>query len=498
MFLIRILCVALMMAALFIPRATYAVDEKTLEELEDRWKKVCDDIDMSGVSIVVVKGDKVIYLGAFGDRSKTPEAPYTPDTSSYIASITKTFVGTAIMQLAEQGKIDLDAPVKKYLSRFTLVNKELAETITVRDLLCHRQGLSNSVITFAEAYTGVWDDDFYYSEMAGTGATEEWQYTNLHFTILGRVIQAVTGQTWQDYLADHIFAPLGMSHSTAYASVADTYDDVAYPLAPKEDGGWENAPMRKVDTTMHAAGGIYASTRDMGQWIKLFLNDGIVDGKQILKPETIQAMLTEEVQPRTSFWKFKRDRMGLAWYLGEYNGELMVHHFGSYNGFHAHCSFMPQHDLGVAVLTNNGAEQSMLVHQMAADVYDFLLGLPGDDDLDKFLRRVEGSKRSNDRAREKREPLSDAKLTVSRPLAEYAGHYTSDRWGTMDIRVEGDTLVGSIGNIPLTLHAKETDVLEMGYPLGREEFTFELEGNKVQGATIRSYAGYALRYTKTD
>lgn len=408
--------------------ASQAAEQETLKELERRWSDVIDEIDMSGVSVAIVKGDKVIYLGAFGDRTESPEDPYTPDTSSYIASITKTFVGGAVMQLAERGKIELDAPVKQYLPRFTMVDEDLAESLTIRDLLCHRKGLQNSVITFAEAYSGEWDDDFYYKEMERTGATGTWQYTNLHFTLLGRVIESVSGKKWQDYLADHIFSPLGMEHSSAYASVADSYGDVAYPLVPDDDnGGWKNAPMRKVDSTMHAAGGIYSSARDMAQWIKLFLNDGTVDGMRILKPETVQAMLTEEVQPGTSFWKFKRERMGLAWYLGEYNGEFMVHHFGSYNGFHAHCSFMPEHELGVAVLTNNGASQSMLVHQIAADTYDFLLDLPGEDELDKFIRQTMGSIRSRERALAEREPLSDAPLTVSQPLETYAGHYVSDR-----------------------------------------------------------------------
>jgi len=469
-------------------------EKKTLAKLEKSWTAAVRDIDMSGVSVAIVKDGEMIYSNGFGHRTVSPDRPFTANTSSYIASITKTFVGTGIMMLVEEGKVELDAPVKQYLERFTLIDEELAERITIRDLLCHRYGLSNSIITFAEAYSGVWDDDFYFDLMDQTGSSDQWRYTNLHFTILGRVIQSVTGQLWQDYLRDHLFGPLGMSRSTAYASVAEAYDDVAIPLV-REKGVWKAGPMKKADSTMHAAGGIYASAVDLAQWIKLFLNAGIVDGTKILEPETVNQMLTREVASDTSYWRFQRDEMGLAWYLGKYKDELLVHHFGGYIGFHAHLSYMPEHDLGVVVLANNGDGHSILVHKMATDVYDAFLDMRDEDDMARILRRI---KNMDEKQATEHSPLSSEPLTLSRKLAAYTGHYKSDKWGTMDLRLENDTIVGNLGNIPVTLHAHEADNLVLSYPLGLETIEFKLKGKKVTEARIKSYAGYVMRFVKEN
>lgn len=470
------------------------------DRLEQRWRDAMHEMDLPGMAVAVVQGDRVVYAQGFGVRDLAPEKPFTPDTSCYIASSTKPFVALAILQLVDAGKVRLDAPVKQYLPRFELPTKEWSERLTVRDLLCHRYGLRNPIITLAEAYTGEWDDDFYYREMKQTEIVGKWEYSNLHYTIAGRIIQAVTGQTWQDYLRDHIFEPLGMEHTTAYASKMYGFDNVALPLVKNDGGGaWDVSPLRKSDSTMHAAGGLGSSARDLGQWLRLNLNGGAVDGRRLVSEAALDEMLTPHTEPSTRFFRFGRERMGLSWYLGTYKDELLVHHFGGYIGYHAHVSFMPEHKIGVAVLANSGGEGSMLVHQVASDVYDTLLNLPGDDFLPRLIERTHKIESREAKERAERAPLPDGPLTLSKPLDDYVGTYTSDRWGTLRIERAGDTLAGHFGNLPFTLHPDKTDQLILAYPMGREILTvwYGDDGSIVE-IRVASYGPHIMTFTKSD
>ena len=189
-----------------------------LEALEARWTDSMNRIGSPGFSIVVVNKDGVVYSNAFGIASIDPERPFTTDTSAYMASVTKVYVTLAIMQLVDAGKVELDSPVRKYLPRFELPDEDLAARITVRDLLCHRYGLNAPIAVFHDAYTGQITDDIFYRELKQGIVKGSFGYTNTHFTILGRVVESVTGESWRDYLAAHVFEPSGMTRTTGYAS----------------------------------------------------------------------------------------------------------------------------------------------------------------------------------------------------------------------------------------------------------------------------------------
>lgn len=498
---ISTLLVASVIVALGTTNAARAdkLNARTFAHLEARWRQAMKDMDLPGMAVAVVHDGKVVYSQGFGVRQIDPDKPFTADTACYIASSTKPFIALAIMQLVDQGKVRLDAPVKEYLPRFELATPEWTNRITVRDLLCHRYGLRNPIITLAEAYTGEWDDDFFYREMKNTEITGEWEYSNLHFTIAGRIIQSVTGQTWQDYLQDHVFDPLGMTHTTAYASRMYAMDDVALPLERGLDSQWQILPLRKVDSTMHAAGGIGSSANDLAQWILVHLNGGTANGKRIVSEKAIEAILTPETEPNTRFFRFGRGKMGLSWYLGDYKDELLVHHFGGYLGYHAHVSFMPQHNVGVAVVANSNEAATMLVHQVASDVYDTLLNLPGDDFLPRLVDRTHKIQEREAKERAERPPLPEGALSLSKPLDDYVGRYTSERWGTVVIERDGDKLFGHFGNLAFTLHPDDLDKLILAYPMGREILTphYDEAGN-VHEIWVASYGPHIMKFTKAE
>ncbi|MCC6696652.1 MAG: serine hydrolase [Candidatus Hydrogenedentes bacterium] len=439
-------------------------------ELEARWESARQTIGLPGMAIAVVKDDNVSYERGFGYRDLDSKAPFTANTASYIASVTKTFVTFAVMQQVDAGRVDLDRPVKSYLPRFQLADQELTQRITVRDLLCHRFGLSNWPITFAEAYTGILNDDFFYRELSRTDVKGSWAYSNLHFTLLGRLVEAVTGQSWQHYLQEHVFLPAVMDHTTARASELYAIADHATPYIWR-DGVWRASSFRKADSTMHAAGGIGSSAHDLALWILLHLNSGALEDRRLLSDAAVTQILTAQVKPKSRYFMFGRKEMGLGWYLGDYKDDLLVHHFGSYAGAHAHVSFMPEHKLGVAVVTNSDEDMAMLVHLMAADVYDAYLGRTPSRDLGRFVRKMKrGREMANRKMREL--PAHTTALALPKSCDAYTGTYLSESWGILEISRDGDGLAGHDGNFPLSFYQDDRGDVVADTPLGNFQVEF--------------------------
>src|SRR5262249_30148819 len=154
-------------------------------------------------AVCAVEDGQTVLLDAIGIRDPLGQ-PASVDSPFYIASSTKSFTAMAVAILVDEGRLALDDPVKKYLPRFELSNKEVSETMTIRDLLAHRQGIDSSPTSSCEAYTGLIDDDRYYRLLTRVRPGGKFRYSNLNFTLAGRVIEATTGQNWKQFIAERI------------------------------------------------------------------------------------------------------------------------------------------------------------------------------------------------------------------------------------------------------------------------------------------------------
>jgi CubicO group peptidase (beta-lactamase class C family) len=176
------------------------------------------DVHIPGLALGIVHNDEVVHLRGFGEADRAGRA-VTPQTPFILASVSKTFTAVAIMQLVESGKVDLDAPVRRYLPDFRVADENASAQITVRHLLHHTSGLpedssfgpmlSNDIRDEALSDRVRALEDVQLSH--GVGA--EFEYTDPNYDVLGLVVQTVSGQSYESYIADHVFAPLGMRHS---------------------------------------------------------------------------------------------------------------------------------------------------------------------------------------------------------------------------------------------------------------------------------------------
>jgi CubicO group peptidase (beta-lactamase class C family) len=268
-------------------------------------------------------------------------------------------------------------------------------------------------------------------------------YSNLHYTLLGRVIQSVSGQHWRDYLAANLFEPAGMTRTTGYASQMYGWPDAAVPLVADGSNKLSPSPVKKADSTMHAAGGLGSSPRDLATWLRLQMNGGAINGKQILSAESVALMQTlqseiseEDARRRPPIDGLTPKGFGFAWNILDYRGRKICAHGGGYVGSRAHISFMPDEKIGVAAAANIGDAAGPFCEMVAYDVYNKLLKLDAGEDLlptlvEQHPKAVQ-NRINSEKTDANKQPVTEAML--SNEPSEVAGDYFHEDWGT--IRIE--------------------------------------------------------------
>lgn len=434
------------------------------EGMRERWAGLLEEFNVPGMAIAIVKDGKVLAIETFGVRvpaeAGSAENAPTADTMYYIASITKTYLATAICALADEGKLSLDDPVQKYLPKFVTARKpEATAKITIRDLLTHQAGFrEGEPIVTLDAYTGEITEDRYYHWLAMFKPTGQTEYSNIHYTLLGRIVEAVTGKAWRDFLEERIFQPAGLTRTTGYASRMYGDANCAMPME-RTDGQWQVCKLRKTDRTMHAAGGLGASANDAARWLILHMNDGEIDGKRVFSRERAREMrqLQGKLPEKQGSIRIM-EGFGLGWQVGTFHGTPLCSHGGGYVGTATYYAFLPEKKSGFAVLMNAGGSARGLQDVIAVDILDRLM----DDDervdvLTAYQKRLaennaQSAKRIAERNAEMARPLA-----LSRPAGSYAGRYVSDVLGTMTIAADGSRLKATAGECELEIAAAGND-----------------------------------------
>jgi len=338
-----------------------------------------------GLAIAIVHDGTVIYQRGLGEAS--PGRPVTPSTPFILGSLGKSFTALAIMQLVEAGKLDLDAPVQCYIPWFRIKGHPasvggdlLSAHITIRHLLCHTSGISRyegrkllsgtNSRTLEKAVRDLHDVQL----LPQIGVTHlvgsTFEYSNTNYTILGYLIEVVSGQSYADYLEQHIFEPLGMHQSSTSERVA-----VQHGLAQGYRWwfGWPvpfTAPYLRQAVP---AAFIAASVEDMAQYLIACLDAG-VSTDVLLSRKGFQEMYAPQglMKRRDDF------NYGFGWRVGMYCGEKMLRHGGEVSNFRADMVLLAGRKLGVVVLANcnNGMIAQLGLDQIAMNVIRLLLDQP--------------------------------------------------------------------------------------------------------------------------
>jgi CubicO group peptidase (beta-lactamase class C family) len=446
-----------------------------------------DALHVPGMAVVVVRDTGIVRLETLGLRDAMRGLPVTPDTRFYIASCTKPMTATLATLLEAEGALDLDDPVRGRLPWFRLADSGLADSLTLRDLLAHRYGLVSRPISFGEAFSGQMTPERYARLLAGVQPRRRFSYSNLHYTLAGRVVEAVTGTSWKAGLERRLFAPAGMSRTTCSARLWNEDPDGARGHA-FQDGRWAPSVPDKTDATMHAAGGVVSTPRDLARWLRLQLGDGILDGRRIVPASALRAtrepVALDAAEGHPLFPQVRRAAWAPGWEVRMLRGDTLYAHNGEFPGVGAFMAFLPARNLGVAVVTNGPG--IALAEMAGLEAIEAAIGEPGDDPLSKVLAMAAS------RAPATTSPSDGGRLT--RSVSSYAGRYGNETWGDLDLSQKSGSVTARIGDMPLSLALTGPDRFTAdGDRLG----AFELDARgRVSAVWIAMTRGDSARFVR--
>jgi CubicO group peptidase (beta-lactamase class C family) len=351
-------------------------------DLPARVAEVLDRWPSAGLAVGIVRDGSLEWFLGHGVADIASNTPVTEDTVFRVGSITKTVTAIAVMQLWEQGLVDLDAPANQYLRTFRLVPAKASVGLpTVRHLLTHTAGVGywRRLSDLLQPGVGSGDRagrsgapplaDYYRRGLpVEVEPGTKWVYSNHGFAALGQLVEDVTGQPLDRYLREQVFAPLGMEHTDLVRServrsrLATGYVLRARGLKPVAD--------REVPTP--GGGAAYATTADLARYVAALLGGGSGEHGAVLKPDTLGSMFQPHFQPDP-----RVPGMGLGFELGEESGHATVAKTGILSGFHSAMVLAPDAGIGVVVLTNTGGLDGRGVAEpLAIALLRRLLGLP--------------------------------------------------------------------------------------------------------------------------
>jgi CubicO group peptidase (beta-lactamase class C family) len=355
------------------------LDAATVARIDDYVRDAMRARRVPGVALGVVRGDDVVLLRGYG-VADLDRQPVTPETAFVMASVSKSFTALAIMQLVDAGDVDLDAPVHRYLPEFRVADEVASAEITVRDLLQHTTGLATS------SGIGVLDrpEDHSLAEDVAAAADfgvidppgEKHHYSNRNFQIAGRVVEVVSGQSFDAYVEEHIFEPLGMDQTTASDAAAHA-TDLAQGYRT-----WFGVPVpygTTVITGAVPAAGIASTAADMTHYLIAQLNRGRYDGEEVVSAGSVAAMHRPAVPVEDGHDAFDDgdDFYGLGWEIDidtDHGDRISVAHGGTAPQYTASMQLRPQDGWGMILLANDQAAVAHPASGIGDGVMDLLLG----------------------------------------------------------------------------------------------------------------------------
>jgi len=397
------------------------IEEKKLDELIQNSLKT---FDVPGMSVGVVKDGKLIYAKGFGVRSLKNNQPMDDNTLVGIASNSKGFTCTALAILADEGKINWDDKVTKYIPEFQMADAYVSQNVTIKDLVTHRAGLGlgqGDLMFFPEGGNLTVNDIVHnvrYLKPENPFRTTL-DYNNIMFIVAGEVIHRVSGLQWADFIEQRIMKPVGMTASFG-----------SYNRAKNSPHDWNE--------TANAAGGIMSNIQDMTTWANFLLNGFVTkDGKRLVSEKNAHELWSLQIPDKvgmTSPYDTHFYGYGLGWFLSDVKGHLQVQHSGGLIGTVTHFTLIPDMKLGIVVLTNqqSGAAFSTITNS----VKDAYLGVENRDWLKLYGDR--NKKNEETFAKQKKEVYDKAsKFKSDLKDDQFIGWYKDDWFGIVEVSKQG-------------------------------------------------------------
>lgn len=413
-------------------------------------RKLVDSGLTPGMAVAVSIGDWIVYSQGFGVADASSGRAVDDATAFYIASTTKALTATAVVLEAAKGRMDLDAPIDRYIPGLRFKAPMDAHRVTVKQFLSMTDGLEDGgPVVLRTAYTGDFTLPLLIRLLADYGPDEggtAFDYGNLPYNILGMALDPKSEEGWKEVVRREVLEPLGMTGTSARLSSLAP-ERIALPHVLVPGPGWRRVPLGKRDANQHAAGGHFATASDLARFVAAHASGGVVEGRRVFPRDVIELTHQKHADQDRSYGPIRRFGWGYGWDLGTWQGRTLVHRFGGFTGYHSHASFEPGSQVGVVVLVNGDGPASAAAGMLATFTYDRLLGRDGlEAEYDRQLtelkaRVVEGAQGMVRHLAERAARMAP----LSHPLADFAGTYGNPKLGGMTWRVVAEGLEVRMG-----------------------------------------------------
>ncbi|HRI19379.1 MAG TPA: serine hydrolase [Panacibacter sp.] len=436
-----------------------------------------------GLSVVVVKDGAVVFKKAYGVTELGKPEPFATSTLSICASTTKAMTAACMGMLADEGKIKWTDKVSDIYPALKLYDNYANSELTVKDLFTHNAGLGNADWLWVLGYPV----DTVIQKMRllqpAYSFRSSFVYQNLMYVVAGEVIHKVSGKTFDEFITERLFKPLGMEHTYANYPLSVNEPSHITPHFIFEDSIVK--PIPYFDTKgIDAAGGVWSCADDINKWLLCLLDSGQVNGKRLLSPATYTALFTPESMSANEFYPTKKltrphwTTYGLGWFQEDYRGSMVNFHTGSLDGAVAICGLINDAHFGVYIFGN--LDHTEIRHALMYKAMD--LWVFGDDkndwskDFYKMYKDLHNDGNNEEKDFESKRVLN---TKPSLDIKNYAGKYNSSIYGDAAIVYKNDSLILEFpNNINVLLSHWNYDTFlgkfERGW-MGKDWLTFNID-----------------------
>ena len=398
-----------------------------IRELDAYVERAVKDWNVPGLAIGIVYKGQLVFAKGYGVRDVGTKAAVDTQTIFAIASTTKAITAAALGMLVDEGKVEWDDPVTKYLPRFEMYDPWVTREVTVRDLITHRGGLPNADYLWTH---GDNSRDEVIRRIRFIKPTYSFRdgyiYHNVMYTVAGAVIEAASGMTWDEFIKRRIFEPLGMTRSVTTLAEAKASGNRAEPHGRQSDT--LRVSGNSFADGIGPAGSVWSSVADMSKWVKFLLDTGKVNGRPLLtrqtwaelfKPATIIPPWTSNSAPQLRMSKPHFRSYALGWFQQDYLGRQVDFHTGSLTGMIAINGLIREEGIGVYIMSNTSSE---IRHPLMFKVFDTFLGAPSRVWSGEML----AMQRADDAEDDRRQNQQNQRVEGTKPslaLERYAGTF---------------------------------------------------------------------------
>jgi CubicO group peptidase (beta-lactamase class C family) len=434
---------AIFVAVTFVA-AHGALAQEPFPGLDAYVSKAAQTWKVPGLSVAIVHNDSVIYAKGFGTLSAIDHTPVNDQTLFEIGSTTKAFTSTLAAMLVTDGKLRWTDRLSVYLPDFRLNDPAANEGVTIRDALSHQAGIGRAELLWLGS--GATRDQVVHRLRflkAESPFRSRFSYQNVMYTAGGEAVSKAGGAPWEELVRQRIFLPLGMASTVAARADLPT-KNAALPHGVDHDTAFVQSPFNSQN--VGPAGAIISTARDMAQWVRFQLNDGVVGGKRLVASAALRETHSPQALMVTGAGRGGGDSAavtnfstyGMGWRVEDYRHQLLWDHSGGTLGMTCHVAMLPEKKFGVVVLSNMGS--TTLPEILADYILDRALGAPVRDPSGDAYARLAAQRRRADsleKAQAAQHPV-DAKPPL--PLNAYVGTYADSVYGEATVSINDGRL----------------------------------------------------------